>query len=70
MGVKSNKTDNPALSLKSRRKTFFDFDRKIQANINASVGDKLKFNMSYNTDATFDFDSKTLSFHTRARRMR
>ncbi|MEE1023307.1 MAG: cell surface protein SprA [Muribaculaceae bacterium] len=60
MGVKSNKTDNPALSLKSRRKTFFDFDQKIQANINASVGDKLKFNMSYNTDATFDFDSKNL----------
>lgn len=60
MGVKSNKTDNPALSLKSRRKTFFNFDQKIQANIGASVGDKLKFNMSYNTDATFDFDSKNL----------
>ena len=60
MGIKSNKTDNPALSLKSRRKTFFDFDQKIQANINASVGDKLKFNMSYNTDATFDFDSKNM----------
>ncbi len=60
MGIKSNKTDNPALSLKSRRKTFLDFNQKIQANINASVGDKLKFNMSYNTDATFDFDSKNL----------
>lgn len=60
MGVKSNKTDNPALSLRSRRKTFFDFDEKIQATIGASVGDKLKFNMSYNTDATFDFDSKNI----------
>ena len=60
MGIKSNKTDNPALSLKSRRKTFFDFDQKIQATIAASVGDKLKFNMTYNTDATFDFDSKNL----------
>lgn len=60
LGVKSNKTDNPALSLRSRRKTFFDFDQKIQANINASVGDKMKFNMTYNTDATFDFDSKNL----------
>ena len=60
MGVKSNKTDNPALSLKSRRKTFFDFQQKIQANISAGVGDKLKFNMTYNTDATFDFDSKNL----------
>lgn len=60
MGVKSNKTDNPALSLTSRRKTYFDFEQKIQATINASVGDKMKFNMTYNTDATFDFDSKNL----------
>ena len=60
MGVKSNKTDNPSLSLDSRRKTYFDFDQKIQANITASVGDRMKFNMSYNTDATFDFDSKNI----------
>ncbi|MDE7412186.1 MAG: cell surface protein SprA [Muribaculaceae bacterium] len=63
MGVKSNKTDNPSLSLRNRRKTYFDFDQKIQATINASVGDKLKFNMSYNTDATFDFDSKNLKLN-------
>ncbi len=60
MGVKSNKTDNPALPLNSRRKTYFDFDQKIQATVNASVGNKMKFNMTYNTDATFDFDSKNL----------
>ena len=60
MGVKSNKTDNPALSLDSRRKTYFDFDQKIQATVAASVGDRMKFNMTYNTDATFDFDSKNL----------
>ena len=59
-GIKSNKTDNPALPLSSRRKTYFDFDQKIQATINASVGDRMKFNMTYNTDATFDFDSKNL----------
>lgn len=60
MGIKSNKTDNPALTKRNRRKTYFDFDQKIQATVNASVGDKLKFNMTYNTDATFDFDSKNL----------
>lgn len=60
MGVKSNKTDNPALALSARRKTYFDFDQKIQATIAASVGDRLNFNMTYNTDATFDFDSKNL----------
>lgn len=60
MGIKSNKTDNPALSLSARRKTYFDFDQKIQATINATVGDRMRFNMTYNTDATFDFDSKNL----------
>ncbi len=60
MGVKSNKTDNPALSVAARRKTYFSFDQKIQATIAASVGDKMKFNMTYNTDATFDFDTKNL----------
>ena len=60
MGIKSNSTDNPSLSMQSRRKTYFDFDQKIQATIAASVGDRMKFNMTYNTDATFDFDSKNL----------
>ena len=60
MGIKSNKTDNPALPASARRKTYFDFEQKIQATVNASVGDKLKFDMTYNTDATFDFDSKNL----------
>ncbi len=60
MGVKTNSTNNPALSVSQRRKTYFDFDQKIQANITASVGDKMRFNMSYNTGATFDFDSKNL----------
>lgn len=60
MGINSNKTDNPALSLSARKKTYFDFDQKIQATIGATVGDRMKFNMTYNTDATFDFDSKNL----------
>ena len=60
MGIKSNFSDNPALSLSSRRKTYFDFDQKVQATVNASVGNRLKFNMTYNTDATFDFDSKNI----------
>lgn len=60
MGIKSNKTDNPSLSLSARRKTYFDFEQKIQATIAASVGDRMKFNMTYNTDATFDFDNKNL----------
>ncbi|MGL4293818.1 MAG: cell surface protein SprA [Bacteroidales bacterium] len=59
-GLKQNKVDNPTLPAKSRSKTFFDFDEKIQLNVNAKVGDKMSFGMNYNTDATFDFDSKQL----------
>lgn len=60
MGINSNKSDNPSLPVKNRRKTYFDFDQKIQATIAASVGDRMNFNMTYNTDATFDFDSKNI----------
>lgn len=60
MGINSNFTNNPALSEEARRRTSFDFDQKIQATVNASVGNRLKFNMTYNTDATFEFDSKNL----------
>ena len=35
MGIKSNKTDNPSMPVNSRRRTYFDFDQKIQATIAA-----------------------------------
>lgn len=60
LGINSNFTNNPALAAEARRRTYFNFDQKIQANVNAAVGNRLKFNMSYNTDATFDFDTKNL----------
>ena len=60
MGVKSNTNGNPTLPVSQRKKSYFDFEQKIQANIAATVGDKMRFNMTYNTGATFDFDSKNL----------
>ena len=59
-GLKKNKIDNPSLPAKSRNKTYFDFDEKIQLNVNAKVGDKMDFALNYNTDATFDFDAQQL----------
>lgn len=52
--------DNPSLSEHNRKQTTFDFDEKINISVNAKVGDKMDFNINYNTDATFDFDSKNL----------
>lgn len=53
-------TDNPSLSERNRKTTSFDFDEKINLSMNAKIGDKMDFNLNYNTEATFDFDSKNL----------
>ncbi|WP_373818938.1 T9SS outer membrane translocon Sov/SprA [Porphyromonas loveana] len=60
MGAKSNATDNPSLPENARRHSYFDFSEKIQTNVQATVGSKLNFGMNYNTESTFDFDSKKL----------
>lgn len=61
LGVKSNATDNPSMPQHARQHTFFNFDEKIQANLNATVGSKLNFNLNYNTESTFDFDNKRVN---------
>lgn len=60
MGYKRTFTDNPSLSERNRKNSIFDFDEKINVSLNASVGDKMNFNLNYNTDATFDFDKQAL----------
>ena len=60
MGLKSNKTDNPSLPQRSRNRTFFNFDEQVQLNVQANVGEKVNFGMNYNTETTFDYDSKKL----------
>lgn len=53
-------TDNPSLTERNRTTKSFDFDEKINMHVNAKVGDKMDFNINYNTEATFDIDSKNL----------
>ena len=60
IGMKTNSTDNPALPVTSRRRSFFNFDESVQLNMQANVGTKVDFNMNYNTESSFDFDSKKL----------
>ncbi|PXV63383.1 cell surface protein SprA [Dysgonomonas alginatilytica] len=59
-GIKHTSTENPTLALKNRSRTMFDFQQKIQMNVDASVGDKVNFGLNYDTEATFDFDSKRI----------
>ena len=53
-------TDNPSLTERNRTIRNFDFDEKINVNIKANVGDKMNFNIGYNTEATYDFDTKNI----------
>ena len=57
MGVKSTKVDNPTLSQKARKQTTFDLEEDIRLNMQASVGEKMNFNINYNTESTFSFDA-------------
>ncbi len=57
-GSNTNRTDNPALPVKQRRITTFDFNEKIHLNVVGKIGDKLKLTTNYNTEATFDFENQ------------
>ena len=60
MGLKRNSQNNPSLPESQRTRTFFNFDENVQLNMQASVGSKVNFGMNYNTETSFDFDSKQL----------
>lgn len=55
--MKSTKTDNPTIPVNMRKNTTFDFKSMIQINVNGKIGEKLKMNVQYNTEATFDFEN-------------
>lgn len=57
-GMNTNFNNNPAIPEKQRTITTFDFKEKIQLNVIANIGDKLKLTTNYNTEATFDFENQ------------
>lgn len=57
-GVNISKTENPRIPIDQRRITTFNFDQRIQLNLVGSIGEKLKINTNYNTQATFDFENQ------------
>lgn len=60
MGMKRTSQQNPSLPERARSRTFFNFDESVQLNVQASVGSKVNFDMNYDTETSFDFDSKKL----------
>ena len=57
-GVKHSNNRNPNITERMRKHTDFDFTAKIQLSLTAKIGDKISFNLNYNTESNFDFDNK------------
>ncbi|MFZ4783897.1 MAG: cell surface protein SprA [Flavobacteriales bacterium] len=57
-GVNISKTENPRIPERQRRITTFDFDQKIQLNVVGNIGTKMKLNVNYNTESTFEFENQ------------
>jgi cell surface protein SprA len=56
-GGKWNFSDNPIVAERYRTAFNFDFTAKMQFNITGNIGDRLKLNFNYNTEATFAFET-------------
>jgi len=57
-GIQHNRDKNPNITERMRKRTDFKFDAKIQLSLMAKIGDKISFNLNYNTESNFDFDNK------------
>jgi cell surface protein SprA len=57
-GYQGQNIKNPTLPERARRNGGFDFDMQAQLNVNADIGGKLKFPISYNTLANFGQDNQ------------
>ena len=53
-GIKHNYRGDPSMTRQTT--TNFDFDQDIQLNVIARIGDKINFNISKNTKATFNYE--------------
>ena len=60
LGANFKNIENPSLPERNRNTKAIDFDEKINLNVTGKVGDKVNMNLNYNTDATFDFDTKNI----------
>jgi len=57
-GYQGQNIKNPTLPERARKNGGFDFDMQAILNVNADIGGKLKFPISYNTQANFGQDNQ------------
>ncbi|MFT4759218.1 MAG: cell surface protein SprA [Paraglaciecola sp.] len=56
-GVDYSRTADPGRPPRQQRQGGFNFDMDIKMDVEGSIGEKLKLNTNYDTQATFDFDN-------------
>ena len=57
-GLKHRSNKNPYIAESMQKQTIFDFESKIQLSLMAKIGDKISFNLNYNSASNFDYDNK------------
>lgn len=64
LGAQRSATRNPAIPLNQQAITTMLFDQKIQLSVLGQLGDKMKINMNFNTEAMFNFENMTKLSYT------
>ena len=59
-GFRRNIINNPTLPQRARKRTIFDFNQDIDIDMNAKVGEKINFDINYDSEAGFNMDSKQI----------
>ncbi len=57
-GYQGQRINNPTLPERARKTGGLDFNMDAQLNVNASIGNKFKFPINYNTQANFDMENQ------------
>ncbi|MEK7200343.1 MAG: cell surface protein SprA, partial [Bacteroidota bacterium] len=57
-GYQGQNIENPTLPERARKNGGFDFNMDAKLNVNANIGDKLKFPINYSTLTNFGFDNQ------------
>lgn len=57
-GGRINRNENPLFNEKQRVQRNFDFNQRIQMNLAGKIGERLKLNLNYSTEAQFDFENQ------------
>ncbi|MFT5724253.1 MAG: cell surface protein SprA [Bacteroidia bacterium] len=58
-GGNYNRVENPNYTARQQKNGNFDFKMKMQVNVTGQIGDRIKINTNYDTEATFEFENQT-----------